>query len=263
MVSEVHVNIRKRLEVSFGVRGRRARGGRGVGAEVTVGGAEHLHRLIEPFHEHGVGLVLMPLDAAGFAVHADVEVVLFAHRNLRAMQHALGAIGEAQQHVAVIIKLATFHKGSDVRGQLLDLQAGDVLGEILRVSANIANATGGAAAFWVGAPVGLLLATGLQPRGQPALRILDDHFANLTQLAGGNHVARFFHQRITGVIVGQAVQALGLFHQFLERLGFLEIEGGRFVAEHVKPVFQRHLGGRKMHVVRCHNRHKIHALAFG
>ena len=106
VVGEVHVNIRERLEVALGVRRRGAGGVGSSGAEVAVAGSVNLHRLVGPLEEHGVGLVLVPLEAAAFAVHANVEVVLLAHGNLRAVQHAFGAAGETEQHVAVVIEFA-------------------------------------------------------------------------------------------------------------------------------------------------------------
>src|SRR4030095_6965507 len=54
-VGEVLVNVGKRFEVALGMRRGSARGGGGVLAEVTVGGAINLHGLIQPFDEQGVG----------------------------------------------------------------------------------------------------------------------------------------------------------------------------------------------------------------
>src|SRR5206468_2938025 len=88
--------------------------------------------------------------------------------------------------------------------------SGNVLGEILGVRADVADAAGGAAALRVGTPGRLLLAGGFETRGQPALRVLDHDLANLAEFASSNHVARFFDERITGVIVRETVELAGL-----------------------------------------------------
>jgi hypothetical protein len=109
-------------------------------------------------------------------------------------------------------------------------------------------------------PAGLFLAGRFQPSGEPALRVLDDDLADFAELAGGDHVTCFFYERVAGVIMGEAVEALAFFNELLQRLGLLQVECRGLVAEHVEAVFQCHLGGRKMHVVGRDNGHEIHAL---
>ena len=76
------------------------------------------------------------------------------------MEDAFGTAFEAEEHVAIVVQLAALHEGREVRREFLDLQTGDVLREIFRVRADVADAPGRAAAFRVGAPGGLLLAGG-------------------------------------------------------------------------------------------------------
>ena len=156
--------------------------------------------------------------------------------------------------------LRPFDEGGDVRGEFADLQAGDVFGEILRVRADVADAAGGAAPLRVGAPGGLLLPARFEPRGEPALRIFDDDLADLAELAGGDHLARLLHERVAGVVVGEAVEQAGLFHELAELLRLGEIEGRGLVAEDVEAVFERHLRRRKVHVVRRDDDDEVHAL---
>ena len=240
-------------------RRRAARGERG-GAEVAVGGTIDLHRLIEPFHEQGVRFVLVPLDAALLAIDADVQIILLTDADLRTVEHAFRAAFETQQHVGVVIQLAAFDEAGEVRGEFGNFEAGDVLREVFRVRADVAHAAARAAALRVRAPGRLLLSTLLQARGQPALGILDDDLADLAELAGGDHGARFLHERIAGVVVRQAVKLAGLFHQRRELLGFGEIECRRLVAQDVKAILQRHLRRRKVHVIRRHDGDEIHPL---
>ena len=179
------------------------------------------------------------------------------------MQHPLGATLESQQHIAVVVELAALHEGGDVSSQFLDLQTCHVLSQILGVRADVANAAGGAAALGVSTPVGLFLAGGLKVCGQPALRILGDNLANLAQFACGDHVARLLHQLIAGVVVRQSIKKPRLLDDLAKALRLLEIKRRRLIAEHVKTIFQCHLGRRVMHMVRRHDGHEIHPLIRG
>ena len=125
------------------------------------------------------------------------------------VQNAFRAAFETQQDIPVVIEFAAFNKRGDVGGQFFDLQTSDVFGEVFRVRADVADAAARAAAFRVGAPGGLFLSGGFETCGEPALRIFDDDFADFAELAGADHVARFFDERIAGVIVRQAVEQAG------------------------------------------------------
>ena len=183
VIGEVFVDVGERLEVTLGMRGRRSAGAPGGGAQVTVGRAINLHGLIEPFHEERVGCFLVPLDAAQLAVNPDVEVVFFANGNLRTMKDTLGAAGETEQDVGVVVEFAALDKTGEVGGEFADLEAGDVFGEIFGVSPDVTDATAGAGSFWIGAPAGLFLAGGLETCREPALGIFDDDFPDFSELA--------------------------------------------------------------------------------
>ena len=88
---------------------------------------------------------------------------------------------------------------------LLTLQAGDEGNEIVGVGANIAEASGGAAARRVGAPFRLLLAGALKRLSQPVLRIFHLHQTHFAELAGSDHIAGLPDHRITGVVAGEQV----------------------------------------------------------
>jgi hypothetical protein len=72
--------------------------------------------------------------------------------------------------------------------------------------------------------------------------------------------ARFLHQRVAGVVVGQAEKVAALFNDFGQLLGFRQVKGGRFVGKHMEAVLERHLGGREVHMVGRHDGDKVHAL---
>jgi hypothetical protein len=119
----------------------------------------------------------------------------------------------------------------------------------------------GAGALGIGAPGRLLLAGGLQARGQPALRVLDHDLADLAQLAGGHQVAGFLHQRVAGVVVGETVEQAGLLHQRGQLLRLGEVEGRGLVAQSTwNPLFSASFGGREMHVVGGDDGEEVHAL---
>lgn len=140
--SEVFVDVCKGLKVALGVCRRGSSGGECGGPEVAVCCAVDFHRFVQPLNEEGVGLFLMPLEATFLAIDANVEVVFFADADLGAVQDTFRTIFQADEDVCVVVELTTFHKGGEIGGKFLNLQAGDVLGEVFRVGANIADATG-------------------------------------------------------------------------------------------------------------------------
>ena len=96
------------------------------------------------------------------------------------MQHTLGSSLKSQQHITIVVELATLDKGRDVSSQFLDLQPGDIFSKIFSVCANITNGASSTTTFGVGTPVSLLLSRSLQVRSKPALWILNHHFADFT-----------------------------------------------------------------------------------
>src|SRR5690606_3009581 len=107
------------------------------------------------------------------------QIVLFAHADLGSVQDSLGTTFESEQHIDVVVQLATFHKRSDVGGEFLDLQAGDVFGQIFGMGADIADTPPCSAPFRVGAPGGLFLTRGFDASSEPALRVFHHYFADL------------------------------------------------------------------------------------
>ena len=99
----------------------------------------------------------------------------------------------------------------------------------------------------------------LQARGQPPLRVFDDHLADLAQPAGTDNLTRLFDQRIPRVIVRQAVEQSGAFKQRTQfrRLG--KIEGRGLVRDDVEAMFQRRLGRGEVQMVRGDDGDEVHA----
>ena len=124
------------------------------------------------------------------------------------MQHALGTVGETEEHIAIVLQSAALASEEDgeVGGKLFDVQSRDVFCQIDGVSSDVAHAARGSADCRIDAPGRLFLAGVLQHRRQPALRIFDDHFADFSQLALLDHLPGLAHQRVAGVVVGDAVE---------------------------------------------------------
>ena len=114
------VDVGEGLKVSFRVACGRAGVGGGLGAEISHAGAPDLDRSVDGFDEQRVGFLLMPFDAAEFAIDAQAEVVFFANGNLRRVKNAFGAIVESEQHVAIVIESATFDERSEIGGEFAD-----------------------------------------------------------------------------------------------------------------------------------------------
>jgi hypothetical protein len=87
----------------------------------------------------------------------------------------------ADEAVAVVVEPAAFHEGGEVGADFLDLEAGDVAGEVGGVGADVAHAAGGAARFGSVRQAACLLVGALEGL-EPALRILDDDLADVAEV---------------------------------------------------------------------------------
>src|SRR5690606_30760914 len=108
------VDVRERLEVTFGVARRNTRRGGGLGTHVAKARAHDLPRLARGLEDQRVRLLLAPLEAALAAVNTDAEVVLLTAGDLRTDQRPLAAVLQAQQDVRVVLKLASRHEGREI-----------------------------------------------------------------------------------------------------------------------------------------------------
>ena len=207
-----------------------------------------------------VGLLLLPLDRAERAGHAQAQVVLHAGVDLRRHQHATGAVGEAQQQVGIVVEGSARHQRAEVGAQALDLQAGDRGDQVLRVRADVADGARRPTARGVQTPAGLLVAAVLERGGEPALAVLAHHLAQRAQFAGRHHGTRLPHHRIATVVVGDAE------HRALprdggdERVGLRTGVHQRLVAHDVETGLDEGLRHREMHMVGRHDDDEIDAL---
>ena len=193
----------------------------GVGAVVAVATTPDLARGLGEFHDEFVRMLLVPLDGGFGAVNADVQVVFVAGGNLRGEEHAAGAAFVADEHAAVVIERPTGDEGVEVGGDLFELEAGDVAGEVFRVRSDVAHAVGNAGDARVHPPVGDRAVGLFLERGDGiALWIFGDDLEDAAELAGLHHGAGFLDHRIAGVVVRQGEDETGRIDEFLEFLGF-------------------------------------------
>ncbi len=121
-------------------------------------------------------------------------------------------------------------------------------------------AAAGAGALGVGPPRRLLLSVALDRVGQPVLRILGLHHADVAEDAGLHHLARLPDHRVAGVVVGQHEDLAALLDQRGELLGVGQRRGQRLVADDVDAGLEEGLRRRIMHVVRRDDRHRLDAV---
>ena len=68
------------------------------------------------------------------------------------MQDSFGALVEAKQAVAIIVESASLDKSRQIGTDLLNLQSGNVFGEMAGMRTDIAHAASGPALLWIRAP---------------------------------------------------------------------------------------------------------------
>src|SRR5256885_1941643 len=163
-------------------------------------GLVDLHRSVRAPHDERIRLLLMPFERGVSAVDAQAQAILFAERDLRAEEHALGAALVPNENVGVVVDAATLDEGAHVRTELLDLETGDVTREMFGMRADVTECTG-AGTRGIGAPVGLFLTGRLDASGQPALRVFRYDLTDRSQLAGAHQCARLLHEWVSSVIV--------------------------------------------------------------
>ena len=117
-----------------------------------------------------------------------------------AEQRAARAIGEAQQHMRVVVEPPAGNEGREIGGDRVELEPGDEQREIMRVHADVGQARRGAGARGIGAPFRLFLALGVDRMGQPILDIGGVDDADVAEFAGRDHLARLPHHGIAGVV---------------------------------------------------------------
>jgi hypothetical protein len=90
------------------------------------------------------------------------------------MEHSAGAAVEPYQQIGVVLEDTPLDKGRDIGAEFLDLEAGDIFGEVFRVGSDVAQTVRRAGFRRIDAPERLLVTLALDFAGKPTLRILDD-----------------------------------------------------------------------------------------
>ena len=97
-------------------------------------------------------------------------------------------------------------------------------------------------------------------RGQPVLRVLRLDHADRAQLARADPLARLAHQRVAGIVVGQAEHEAGAAHRPHQVERVVDRGGHRLVADHVDAGLEERLGGGMVDVVRGDDRDRVDAV---
>ena len=162
--------------------------------------------------------------------------------------------------MGVVVEPPSGHEGRQIRRDGVELEAGDEEREIVGVDADVGEAGGCAGARRIGAPLGLLLAVGVDRLGQPILDVARVNDPDVADLARGDHLARLADHRIAGVVERDREDETGRArerNQFL-RLGDRGRE--RLVADDVDARFQEGLGDGIMEMVRGDDHHGFDAV---
>src|SRR5579875_3752019 len=128
---------------------------------------------------------------------------------------------------------------------------------------DVTETTGRSGLFRVGAPAGLFLPSGFQPRSQPALNVESAEGVDLAQLAGLNHLTGLTNQRVAGVVVADGEDYARLLHDLGQLLGLGEIESHRLVTNDVETRLGECLGDLEMCVIGRGDGYEIDALIGG
>ena len=97
-------------------------------------------------------------------------------------------------------------------------------------------------------------------RGQPVLRVLRLDHADRAELARADPLARLAHQRVAGVVVGQAEHEAGAPHRPHQVERVVDRGRHRLVADHVDAGLEERLGGGMVDVVRGDDRDRVDAV---
>ena len=120
--------------------------------------ADQPRRLAEGREGEEFGFSCCHSSPAFSPIDADAQAVLVPGATWLHQSMPLRAGGEAQHHVGVVVEPPARHEGVQVGGQVGDLVAGDEVGEVVGMGADVADRAGGAGARRIGAPLGLLVA---------------------------------------------------------------------------------------------------------
>ena len=163
----------------------------------------------------------------------------------------------------IIIQIKLFAEGISGSQQALNLQAGDIVDQMLYMRAIIRAGVGNAAVLGVSAPnaaVDLFL-LGKQIE-EAVLDVVGVDCNDLANIAAGNHLLHYLAHYIAGVAVVHCkdqILFLGNSRQFFR---FFHSEGHGLFAHYIDAMLQKSLGCRVMHEVRRADRNKVDLTCF-
>ena len=162
--------------------------------------------------------------------------------------------------MGVVIDAPARNETLQIGGEAIQRQAGDEIGQIERMGADIPGGPTRTGFGRIGAPVGLFLPRGLQRFGQPVLRIFHLHKADVAKRARTHHGLGLADHRVAGVIVGQSEDHAGSLGSFCQLFRLGQGGGQRFVADHMDAAFDKLHRHRRVHVVGGDDGHHLDAV---
>ncbi len=260
LFGHVLVELRKALEIAFGVARRDARGAAGGGAGAGAAARDQPRRLAQRREPQLVRVLLAEGQPGLAAVDAHAQRVLVARCDLARPQHALRTFGVAQQHMGVVVQPPARHEGVEVGADLGQIEADDEPRQVLGMRADVAQRPAGAGLRRIDAPSRLLLTRRLQIGAEPVLRVFGLHHADLAQFTGGDHLARLAHHRVAAVVVRQCEQLAAAPDHFGQRQRVGQVAGQRLVADDVDAGLQEGRGDARVQMVRRDDRDHVDAV---
>ena len=140
----------------------------------------------------------------------------------------------------VVVDLASGNKGLQVRRKTFGLQSGHKTGNVVSVRSDVACRSTRARAFGVSPPLGLFEVLLF---GQPVLRVLNLHYANISNVSISDHFPCLPDHRVARVIVRKDKKRVRTFGRFDQFFSVAQRRSKRLVANDMDAAFQE-LAGR-------------------
>lgn len=255
------VNVGERFEERFWMATWQSAGGFSRRVHMGSVGISRVDRmwLAVTAERHFIRVFLSPGEGSLRTIDFDEQIVLAAVRNLAGGYRANSAVFEANDRVAIVVQLPAFLERFQVARHFDRQQSGHISSQIVRVSSDIAEASGGSRFRGVCSPRRLFLVGRFETGSQPALNVIRTDCLDLAEFSTQNHFASLSHQGVPRVIVRDGEDGTGLFDQLGEFFGLSQIERHRLVTNDVEARIESRFGRCEVSVIGGGNRHEINS----
>ena len=132
-IGGIGVDVGERLEEPLGMSGPEPRRPLRARREIAAAAREHPMRTVHRSQHELLRLLLDPLQARLLAEDADALAVEVSGRRHAHPHQSARAVGEAQLHVRVVVRLPAGDQRGELGRDVRHLQAGDEAGEVMGV----------------------------------------------------------------------------------------------------------------------------------